>query len=85
MKMILVEVIDKLYQSKDMTNTKLLEKFNNLIDVIEHYVGTIGVHKKVTEDILVQHTGGIYDGVNWKLSYIHEQMKQAMEKEKKYF
>jgi hypothetical protein len=60
----------------------LLEKFNTLIDVIEHNGGTIGVHKKITEDILAQHTGVIYDSINWKLAYIDEQMKQATEKGK---
>ena len=70
--MSLVEAIDKLYrfyQGKDMPNTQFLEKFNNLVDVIEHYGGTIGVHKKITEDILAKHTGGTYDSVNWKLAY----------------
>jgi hypothetical protein len=65
-----------------MTNTQFLEKFNNLIDVIEHYGGTIGVHKEITEDILAQHTGGIYNSVNWKLANKDEQMKQANQKGK---
>ena len=84
-KMSLVEAVDKLfrlYQSKDMSNTQFLEKFNNLIDVIEHYGGIIGVLKKITEDILAQHTGGTYDSVNWKLAYTDEQMKHATEKGK---
>jgi hypothetical protein len=68
-----------------MNNTQFLEKFNNLNDVIEHYGGTIGVYKKITEDILAQHTGGIYDSVNWKLAYSDEQMKQATEKGKERF
>jgi hypothetical protein len=86
--MSLVEAIDKLYrfyQGKDMPNTqflKNLENFNNLVDVIEHYGGTIGVHKKVTEDILVEYTGGPYDSVNWKVAYTNNQIKKATEKGK---
>jgi hypothetical protein len=86
--MSLVEAIDKLYQlyqEKNMPNTQFLEKFNNLIDVIEHFGGTIGLHKKMTEDILAQHSGGTYDSVNWKLAYTVEQMKQATEKGKERF
>jgi hypothetical protein len=66
--MSLVQAIDKLYrfyQGKDMPNTQFLENFNNLADVIEHYGGTIGVHKKITEDILAEYTSGSYDSVNW--------------------
>jgi hypothetical protein len=62
----LVEAIDKLfrlYQSKDMPNTQFLDKFNNLIDVIEHFGGTIGVYRKITKDILAKHIGGTYDKV----------------------
>ena len=78
--MSLVEAIDKLYrtyQTKDITNIQFLEKFNNLIDVIEHYGGTIGVHKKITEGILAKHTGGTYDEVNWKLTYTDSQVEKA--------
>ena len=62
--MSLVEAIDKLYQvqqTKDMTNIDFLHKFNNLVDVIEHYGGTIGVHRKITNDLLAKHIGGVYD------------------------
>jgi hypothetical protein len=83
--MSLVEAIDKLYrfyQGKDMPNTQFLKNFNNLVDVIEHYGGTIGVHKKITEDILAEYTGGSYDSVNWKLAYTDNQVKKATEKGK---
>jgi hypothetical protein len=59
-----------------MTNTQSMDKFNNLIDVIEHYSGTVGVHKKITNDILTKHTNAIFDKVNWKLSYVDEQIQQ---------
>jgi hypothetical protein len=57
-----VEAIDKLfriYQTKEMSNTQFLDKFNNLVDVIEHYGGTVGIHKKITNDILAKHTDRI--------------------------
>jgi uncharacterized protein YabN with tetrapyrrole methylase and pyrophosphatase domain len=47
--MSLAEAIDNLnrtYQTKDMSNIQYLENFNNLINVIDHYVGSIGVHKR---------------------------------------
>jgi hypothetical protein len=78
--MSLVEAIDKLYQMyqpKDMSNTQFLDKFNNLVDVIEHYGGSVGVHNKITEGILAKHTGGVYDSVNWKLAYTDDQVCQA--------
>jgi hypothetical protein len=70
--MSLVEAIDKLYQAyqtKDMSNTQFLDKFNSLVDVIEHYGGVIGLHKSITNSILAEHTGGSYDKVNWTLAY----------------
>jgi hypothetical protein len=79
--MSLVEVIDKLYQTyqtKDMSNIQYLEKFNNLINVIELYGGTIGVHKKITEGIFAKHTNGTYDEVNWKLAYTDSQVEKAI-------
>ena len=45
--MSLVDAMDKLYrmfQTKEMTNTQFRDKFNNLIDIIEHYGGSVGVH-----------------------------------------
>jgi hypothetical protein len=62
----LVEAINKLYgtyQTMDLSKIQNLEKFNSLIIVIEHYGGTIGVHKKITEGILAKHTNGTYDEV----------------------
>jgi hypothetical protein len=76
--MSLVKAIDKLYQTyqtKDLSNIQYLEKFNNLINVIEHYGGTIGVHKKITKGILARHTNGTYDEVNWKLAYTDSQVE----------
>jgi hypothetical protein len=76
----LIEAIDKLYctyQTKDMSTIQYLEKFNNLMNIIEHYGGSIGVHKKITEGILAKHSGGTYDEVNWKLTYIDSQIEQA--------
>jgi hypothetical protein len=58
-----------------MSNMQYLEKFNNLINVIEHYGGTIGVHKKITKGILARHTNGTYDEVNWKLAYTDSQVE----------
>ena len=78
--MSLVEAIDKLYrtyQMKDMSNIQYLEKINNLISIIEHYGGTIGVLKKITEGILAKHTSRTYDEVNWKLTCTESQVKKA--------
>jgi hypothetical protein len=83
--MSLLEAIDKLYriyQTKEMSNTQFLHKFNNLVDVIEHYGGTVGVHKKITSNILAKHTDGIFDEVNWKLAYTDTQIQQATDKGK---
>jgi hypothetical protein len=49
--MSLVETINKMYrtyQMKDLSNIQYFENFNNLINFIEHYGGSIGVHKKIT-------------------------------------
>jgi hypothetical protein len=75
--MSLVEAIDKLYQTyqtKDMSNTQFLDKFNSLVDVIEHYGGVIGVHKSITNSIIAKHTGRTYDEVNWRLTYTDAQI-----------
>jgi hypothetical protein len=78
--MSLVEAIDKLYriyQTKEMSNNQFLDKFNNLVDVIQHHGGTVGDHKKITNHILAKQTDGIFDEVNWKLAYTDMQIKQA--------
>jgi hypothetical protein len=52
--MSLVEATHKLYrmyQTKNMTNVQFQEKFINLVEVIVHYGGTVGVHKKFTQII----------------------------------
>jgi hypothetical protein len=54
-----------------------LEKFNNLINIIEHYGGSIGMYKKISEGILAKHSVGTYDEVNWKLTYTDSQIEQA--------
>jgi hypothetical protein len=51
----------KMYQTREMTNVQFRDKFNSLIDVIKHYGGTDGVHKKVTEQFLALYTDGIYE------------------------
>jgi hypothetical protein len=83
--MSLVKALNKLYciyQTKEMSNTHFLDKFNNLVDVIEHYGGTVGVHKKITSNTLAKHTDGIFDEVNWKLAYTGAQIQQATDKGK---
>jgi hypothetical protein len=70
--MSLVEAIDKLYQihqTKEMTKTQFLDKFNNLVDVIEHYGGAIVVYPSITNGLLAKYTGGVFDEVNWRLTY----------------
>jgi hypothetical protein len=70
--MSLVDAMDKLYrmfQTKDMTNTQFRDKFNNLIDIIEHYGGSVGVHRKVTEELLARYSDGVYDSVNIRSTY----------------
>ena len=61
--MSLVEAMDKfyrLYQTKEMSNTQFRDKFNNMIDIIEHYGGYIEMHRKVTENLLAEQTDGVY-------------------------
>ena len=81
----LVEAIDKfyqIYQTKEMSNTQFLDKFNNLVDVIEHYGGSVGIHNNITNSILAKHTDGVFDSVNWKLAYTDAQVQQATEEGK---
>jgi hypothetical protein len=81
--MSLVEATDKLYrvyQTKDMTNIHFKDKFNNLVEIIEHYGGTVGVHKKVTQNYLAEFSGGEYFGKDWM--YTEEQVAIATEKGK---
>jgi hypothetical protein len=76
----LVEANDKLhkmYQTKEMTNVQFRDKFNNLIDVIEHFGGTVGVHRKVTEQFLAAYTDGIYEDENWRTAYTDKQVNEA--------
>jgi hypothetical protein len=83
--MSLVEAMDKFYrfyQSKEMPNAQYLEKFNNIVDVIEHYGGTVAVHRKMTENYLALLTGGVYDPINWRNVYSDEQIAEATEKGK---
>jgi hypothetical protein len=71
-----VEPIDKLYrmyQPKDMSNTQFLD----LVDVIEYYGGSVGIHNKITERILAEYTGRIYDRVSWKFAYTDDQVHKA--------
>jgi hypothetical protein len=78
--MSLVEAIDKLYQlhqTKELTNTQFLDKFNSLVDVIEHYGGAIGVHPSITNGLSAKHTGGVFDEVNWRLTYTDSQIQDT--------
>jgi hypothetical protein len=67
----------KMYQTRKMTNVQFRDKFNSLIDVIKHYGGTVGVHKKVTEQFLVLYTDGIYENKDWRTAYTDEQVNEA--------
>ena len=62
--MSLVEIIDRFYrfyQSKNMTpNIEYQEKFNSMESVIEHYSGTIWIHKKICNNMLAELTDGVY-------------------------
>jgi hypothetical protein len=81
--MSLVEATNKLYrmyQTKDMTNIQFRDKFNNLVEGIEHYGGTVGVHKKVTQNYLAEFSGGEYFDKDWV--YTEEQVAIATEKGK---
>jgi hypothetical protein len=49
-----------MYQTKDMTNVQFRNKFNILVEVIEHYGGAVSVHKNVTQNCLAKLSGGIY-------------------------
>jgi hypothetical protein len=75
-----VEAIDKLYQlhqTKKITNTQFLDKCNNLFDVIEHYGGAIGVHPSITKGLLAKYNGGVFDEVNWRLTFADSQIQNA--------
>jgi hypothetical protein len=81
--MSLVEATDKLYrvyQTKDMTNIQLQDKFNNLVEVVEHYGGTVCVHKKVIQNYLLEFSSGEYFEKDWM--YTEEQFEIATEKGK---
>jgi hypothetical protein len=83
--MSLVDAMDKLYrmfQTREMSNTQFRDKFNNLIDIIEHYGGSVGVHRKVTEDLLAENTGDVYYNMNWRSTYTDTQIQEAIEKGK---
>jgi hypothetical protein len=47
------------------------------VDVIEHYGGAIGVHPSITNGLLAKHTGGVFDEVNWRLTYTDSQIQDA--------
>jgi hypothetical protein len=79
--MSLVDATDKLYcmfQTKDMTNTQFCDKFLNLIDIIEDYEGSVGVHRKVTKDILACYSDEVYNSVNWRSTYTDLQIQDAI-------
>jgi hypothetical protein len=81
--MSLVEATDKLYhmyQTKDKTNIQFRDKFKNLVEVVEYYRGTMGVHKKVTQNYLSEFSGGEYFEKYW--IYTEEQLAIATEKGK---
>jgi hypothetical protein len=60
-----------------MTNTKFLDKFDNLVDVIEHYAGAIGVHQSITNGFLAKYTGRVFDEVNWRLTYTNSRIQDT--------
>jgi hypothetical protein len=53
-----------------------------MVDVIEHYGGTVGIHRKMTENCLSVFTEGVYDKRNWRSSYTDQQISEATEKGK---
>ena len=81
--MSLVEAVDKfykIYQGRDMTNIQYRDMFNNALEVIEHYGGTIGVHKQVTAEIIARETGIPFNEETWMTSYTAAQFKAAADK-----
>ena len=55
--MSLAEAIDRfyrIYQGKDMSNLEYRNLFDNGLEVIEHFGGSIGIHKHVTEKVLAE-------------------------------
>jgi hypothetical protein len=52
--------LDRMFQSKDMTDSEYLEKFKSMVAVIEHYGGTVGVHPKMVQNELATITGSPY-------------------------
>jgi hypothetical protein len=58
--MSLVEADDKfrrIFQSKDMTNIQCLKTFDNMVEIIEHYDDTVGLHWSALAKILEKETG----------------------------
>jgi hypothetical protein len=81
--MSLVEAVDKfykIYQGRDMTNIQYRDMFNNALEVIEHYGGTIGVHKQVTAEIIAKETGIPFNEETWMTTYTTAQFKAATDK-----
>jgi hypothetical protein len=81
--MSLVEAIDKFYkkyQGRDMTNVQYRNMFNNALEVIEHYGGTIGVHKKIMAEIIAKDTGIPYNEETWMTTYTALQCKAVADK-----
>jgi hypothetical protein len=71
-----------MFQTREMSNTQFRDKFNNLTDIIEHYGGSVGVHRNVTEDMLSESTSDVYDNMNWRSTYTDTQIQEAIEKGK---
>ncbi len=41
------------------------------------------MHRKVTEDLIAENTGDVYNTMNWRSTYTDTQIQEAIEKGKK--
>ena len=76
------ERFQRIYQSKDMSNLQYRKAFDNMVEVIEHYGGTVGLHWGVLIKTLEEDTGVTYNKSSWMADYSHEEFNSAVQKAK---
>jgi hypothetical protein len=71
-----------IYQEKDMSNLQYQKTFDNMVEVIEHYDGTVGLHWGVLTKTLKEETGKTYDKLSWMMDYTQVEFENAVQKSK---
>jgi hypothetical protein len=83
--MTMAEADDKfrrIYQAKDMTNVQYKKVFDNMVDVIEHYGGTVGMHWRSLITTLESDTGKTYNKDTWMQDFTTKEFESAKLKSK---